>query len=225
MATVPFEYECNKEAGFVMDPNVHARFGYITALNGFGLAATLPADLQVHIPFNTGAAPTFAGLQYTAPSATAPVGVAKVVGVIEKFSWAGGVGDPIHVEFYVSQENATQIKSLQQLALKTTSVKSLAWWLADYDQEVKKWFEQAYPLGTGSITGLINGKDNPALDVDLNPQKVKDGIDVNVYKVTVEVVPAANLQYTLHFANSDQKKVIKSWGLVVGTMAAAAVNQ
>ena len=222
MATVPFVYECNKEAGFVMDPNEQKRIGYITALNGFKLAATLPADLQVSVPFNSGANPTFSGLQYTPKSDTIPVGVAKVVGVIEKFEWNGGIGDPIKLEFYVSQENATQIKALQQQSLQTTKVDALAWWLADYDQEVKKWFEQAYPIG-GSITGIITGKENPELDVDLNPVPVKDGIDVNVYKVTMAVVPAANKQYTLHFANSDQKKVIKAWGLVVGTLAGTAL--
>jgi hypothetical protein len=45
-----------------------------------------------------------------------------------------------------------------------------------------------------------------------------------VYNVHFEVVPAANAQHVLHFANSDQKKVVKSWGLVVGTMAKTSVG-
>lgn len=210
-----FEYKCNPAAGFVMDPNQHLPFGYVVALNGFGLAATLPKDLQVHLPFNASAAPNFKALTYTGPSSTAPMGVAKVVGVIESFSWEGGTADPIKLEFYVSQENAMQIASLQHLALKTTLVSALGWWLADYDQEDKKWFEQAYPVTvTGAITGHINKRKDPDLKVDLHPVKVRDNIDVNVYKVTLAVVPAGNAKYKLNFASSYQQKVIKSWGIL-----------
>ena len=98
----------------------------------------------------------------------------------------------------------------------TTNVERLAWWIVDYDQETKKWYEQAYPIGD-PISGIITGKENPELDVDLSPVPAKEGIDVHVYKITIGIVPAANKQYTLHFANSSQKKVAKSWGLVAGT--------
>src|SRR5208337_4771451 len=99
MASIPFEFECNKEAGFVMDPNEHWRLGYVTSLFGFGLEAPLATDLQVSVPFNTGAKPAFTGLQYKSDS---PVGSAEVVGVIEKFSWDGSVGGMISLDFCVS---------------------------------------------------------------------------------------------------------------------------
>jgi hypothetical protein len=223
-----FDYPCNWRAGFVMDPTKKQRFGYITALNGFGLSATLAADITVYTPYNTGAAPTYAGLSsnYTAPSDTSPVGTCKVVGVVDHFSWNGGVGDPISLSFYVSQENAAQIKALQQLTLKTTTIKTLGWWLADFDEEVKKWFEQAFPMTPATVSGQINapGKNDIRLHVASDPEKVAPNIDVNVYAVNIEIVPAANVQHTLHFANSDQKKVVKGWGLVVGTMAAQSVG-
>jgi hypothetical protein len=202
MATVPFNLECNVASGFVMDPNAHPRVGYVTALDGLGLpAGGLKADLTVTRPV-TG-------------------DTMKVVGVLEKFSWAGGAGDLIQVDFCASQENAAQLKALQQMTLKTAVVKQLSWWIADYDQETKAWFEQAYPLSPPS--GIIAGKDNPALEVDLSPVQVKDGIDVGVYKITIKVVPAANKAYDLHFANSAKMPIVKSWGLVVGTLAAAEV--
>lgn len=224
MASVPYEFECDKGSGFVMDPNKHPCFGYLTALNGFGLGAALAADLQVSVPFNTGAAPTYGGLKYTPASATAPIGVAKVVGVLEKFAWPGGVGDAITLDFWCSQ-NATQIKSLQQLTLKNTSVTALSWWVADYDQETKLWYEKSHalPVSGTPITGIINGKDNPELNVDLVGAPAADGIDVMVYKVSIQVVPAANFAYWFHMANSSSKKVVKTWGLVVGTLAASAV--
>jgi hypothetical protein len=216
MATVPFDYGCERDAGFVMDPNENKRFGYVTSLHGFGLPAALPKDLQVHLPFNRSDTPAFRALTLTKPSATSPMSSAKVVGVVETFSWAGGAGDPIKLEFYVSQENAMQIMSLQQRALKTRLVTSLAWWIADYDQEVKQWFEQAHPDSVKGITGHINGKKEPELEVDLKPVQVKSGVDVNVYKVTLAVVPAGHFKYKLRFASTHDKKVIRSWGVLIG---------
>lgn len=221
MASVPFSLECSKDSGFVMDPNEHKRVGYIIELDGFGLEKEMKQDLQVAVPFNVGdAALGFAGMKLE-KSAAGP-STTKVVGVIEKFEWNGGVGDPLKIEFYTSQFNAHTVKALQQQALKTTMVKKLVWWVADFDQEVKCWFEQAYPKD-GKVTGIVTGKENPELDVDLNPVVAKDGIDVNVYKITMGIVPAANKAYTLHFANSSKMNTIKAWGLKVGDLAAEAL--
>ena len=213
MASIPFEYECDKSAGFVMDPNQHRRVGYVTSLDGFGLPVRLATDLRVTVPSNAGARTAFTDLQYRSG---ASMGSANVVGVIEKFSWNGGVGDAIKLEFYASQENASQIKALQQQAMKTTTIKQLGWWIGGYDQETKLWFEQSYPAD-GKVAGLLQGTHEPALDVDLNPVTVKDGIDVNVYKITLAVVPAANHAYSLQFANSSARKVVKTWGLAVAS--------
>lgn len=216
MASIPFSYDCSKDAGFMPDPNEHKLVGYVTALK---IGATGPAkDLQVHVP--TGAAPVgFKGLDYAAPAAAnKSIGEAKVVGVIEKFEWNGGVGDPLKIEFWVSQENATQIKAAQQSTLSTTKIDSLGWWVIGFDQETKMWYEKSYPI-ENAVSGIIAGKDNPELNVDLTPVPAKDGIDVNVYKIAIGIAPAANKQYTLHFANSQQTKVAKPWGLVIGKLA------
>jgi hypothetical protein len=228
MASVPFEFECDKAAGFVMDSNTHPRVGYVTALDGFGLSQTLSRDLQVQVTNITGAKPSVPSLEYTAGSgADTPAG-AKFVGVIEKFSWNGGAGNPIKLDFYVSLRNAMVIKALQPFPLQpfplqATAIASLAWWIVDYEQETKKWFEQSYPLGPShAIAGIIGGTGNTALNVDLTPVPVKDGIGVNVYKVSIAVAPAPNKQYTLYFADSSQKNVVKSWGLLAGTPASGA---
>jgi hypothetical protein len=72
MASVPFEYECNVAGAFAIDPNEHP-VGWVTALDGFGLTtAGLKADLAVAQPATGGAI--------------------TVVGVLENFSWPGGVG-------------------------------------------------------------------------------------------------------------------------------------
>jgi len=224
MASIAFEYACDKSSAFVMDPNEHKRYGYVTQFNGVGLAATFPKDLIVSVPFNSNTPPE--NLEgYVAATPAVPTPTCKVVGVIERFSWAGGVGDAIEIDFFASQENAVQIKTLQQSVLKTTTINALQWWIADYDQERKLWFEQAYILSPDKfITGIITGKENPNLDAILDPVPVKDGIDVNVYSIKVKVAPAANKAYQLQFQNSAYKPLVKQWGLQVGTLAAQAVG-
>jgi hypothetical protein len=145
----------------------------------------------------------------------------KVVGVLEKFTWAGGVGDPLEFDFWVSQENAFQIKALQQTTLKSTIIDPVGWWIADYDQETKQWYEKSYPLGSGHLTGTVANKENPELNVDLKGEPVKDGIEVMVYKVSMKVVPGANKEYAIHMANSSTKPVSKQWGLIIGTLSSA----
>jgi hypothetical protein len=219
-ADVAFNFACNKDAGFVMDPNAHGRVGYVTSLDGFGLTKALPADLTVSVPFTSKTGITYAPLStgFQAGKANGP-GTAKVVGVISSVTWNGGVGDAIKITMFVSLESATQVKALQQQPLKTTAMKSLAFWVANYDQEAKVWFEQFYPKSAPALTGVISGRANPELNVDLTPVKAASGIDLNVYKVSMGVVPAADVVYTLQVANSATQKTVKSWGFVGGTTA------
>jgi hypothetical protein len=206
-ATIPFSFECSRESGFVMDPNEHKRVGYITDFNGLGL--TLQKDLQVSLPFK----PIYPQLSVTQTVNGTPF-TAKVVGVIEKFTWNGGVGDAIAFDFYVSQQNATLLKALGNSTLKTSSVQSIGWWIGDYDQETKGWFEAAKPSSSPTLKGLIEGASTqPELGVDLTPVVAKDGINVSVYKVTVKIVPQVHQVSSLLFANSSTKQSTKTWGL------------
>ena len=71
MATVPFSFECSKDAGFVMGPNEHKRVGYVVALQVLGIEAALKKDLAVAVPLNLGAAPGVLGAIRTPPGAPA----------------------------------------------------------------------------------------------------------------------------------------------------------
>ena len=214
-----FDLPCNWKAGFVMDPTKKQRFGYLTSFDGIGLTAPLAKDITVFTPWNTGAAPTYTGVVPTE-------GSVPCVGVIEHFSWNGGVGDPISISAYISSENANLLKALQQMTLKTTTIKSLGWWIANFDEETKKWFEEAHPLAPVDITAQVNapGKNDIRLHIGTDAEKVAPNIDVNVYNLHIELVPAANKTHTLHFAISADKKVVKNWGIVVGTLANTAVG-
>jgi hypothetical protein len=198
MATVPFNFACDMAYGFIQGPNEHQRVGYVTAFAGLGLA--LNADLTVTNP-QTGARMT-------------------VVGVMDQFEWNGGVGDSLKIDMYVSQENVTQLKVLQQSTLTTAKVSALNYLIINYDPEAKQWFTQAAPQQP-PLSGMVPGGQNPELNVDLTPVAVKEGIDVNVYKVSVQIAPGANQAYVLTFANSSTMPVAKAWGLVIGSPASA----
>jgi hypothetical protein len=185
------------------------RFGYLTALDGFGLpAGGLHADLTVLVPPGSAVPPT----------GNPPAGdTLSVVGVMENFAWAGGIEDPLNFDFYVSQQNATQVKTLQQLALKTTAVQALNFWIADFDPETNQWYSAAYPQH--SLSGILVNKDNPELNVDLTPVPAGDGIGINVYKITMAIAPGGKQQYSLTMANSSTQQTTKPWGIVIGSIA------
>jgi hypothetical protein len=216
-ASIPFAYECSRESGFVMDPNAHKRVGYVTEFGSNGVA--MQKDLQVMVPFKA------THLQINAPATANGFPTAKVVGVIENFQWGGGVGDALSFDFYASKENAMAIKALQQSNLTTTKVDKLGWWICDYDQEQKTWYEQSYPQSVSAITGIFGPKTSPELNVDLSGVPVKDGIDVMVYKVHMQIAPGANQAFQLMFANAAGKSMTKSWGLTVGTLAPGALGK
>jgi hypothetical protein len=217
---MPYSFPCDWKSGFVMDPVKKQRVGYLTAFNGIGLSAALAADLSVYSPYNSAAAPTYAA---AAPDATTKL--VKAVGILENVSWNGGVGDAFTFSCYMSSENANLLKALKSLTLKTTSISSLGWWICNFDEETKQWFEEHHPLAPLAISAQLNAvsKNDIRLHVADEPVKVASNIDVNVYNVYFEIVPAANQTATFHVASSPTKKVALNWGLVVGTIAKGAL--
>lgn len=214
-----YNYPCDWKSGFVMDPTKKQRVGYLVAFDGIGLAGPLAQDVQVFTPYNVdGAATNYDKLTVTEDKVT-------VVGVLDNFSWNGGVGDAICISAYMSAENALLVKGLLKMTLKTTSVKQLGWWIANFDEETKAWFDESHPLAPTVITGQLNapGKSDIRLMVADEPTKVAPNIDVNVYNIYFEVVPAANQTCDLHFATASQKNFVKRWGLKVGTLAASSL--
>ncbi|HEX2734286.1 MAG TPA: hypothetical protein VHM70_21905 [Polyangiaceae bacterium] len=215
-----YNFPCDWKAGFVMDPTKKQRVGYLVSFNGIGLADPgLAKDITVFTPYNVDGSDTgYADLTVTEDKV-------QVVGVIENFSWQGGVGDPICISAYMSAENAMLIKGLLKMTLKTTSIKGLGWWVSNFDEETKAWFVEAHPKAPTSITGQLNapGKTDIRIAVADEATKIAPNIDVNVYNIYFEVVPAANQTCDFHFATSKDKNFIKRWGLKVGTQAEAAL--
>lgn len=205
-------YDCDWKSGFVMNPIRKQRVGYLTSFECLGLDENLEPDVEVFTPYN------HSEVAYGGVSVDASTFKATCVGVIESFSFGGGVGDPLCISAYISSKNAERISSKLKTTLKSTVVGKLGWWVCNFDEEAKEWFEQAHPLDPVDVSGMINapGGKELRIAVSSDPTKVAPNIDVNVYNIYFEVVPAANATFVFHFANSKAMKFAKNWGLKVG---------
>jgi hypothetical protein len=209
-----------------MDPTCKQQVGYLLSFNGVGLSAALATNITVYSPYNNATAPAYGGIKITAPSGTsAPSPTLDCVGIMENFSWTGAVADPICMSFYLAAENANLLKAQQSLSLPTTSISTLSWWIVDYDEETKQWFEVCYPLSVKTLSCQLNahGAKDVRLHVADQSTKIAPTIDVNVYQTYMEIVPAAQQMASIFVATSPKTKVAKAWGLVVGTIAKAAL--
>jgi hypothetical protein len=211
---------CDWKSGFIMDPSKKQRVGYLTAFKGMNMGEFLKPDVKVFTPFNNGS-PTYSGVTVDTSN-----GTADCVGVIESYSFAGGVGDPVCIGAYISAENAEVLAAKLKTTLETTKVTSLGWWIANFDEENKVWFEEAFPISAPTVQGQLNapgGKD-VRIVVAQDPTKIAANVDVNVYHLYMEVIPAANSTFSFHFATSVKTKFVRNWGLKIGTNAAAAMG-
>jgi hypothetical protein len=209
---------CDWRAGFVMDPTQKQRVGYLVSFQGMNMGEYLKPDITVFTPYNN-SEQAYAGVNIDADKK------AVCVGVIESFSYAGGVGDPVCISAYISAENAEVLGAKMKTTLDTTMVNSLAWWVCAFDEENKVWFEEAHPMAD-VIKGQLNapgGKD-VRLTISQDATKIAPNIDINVYHLYMEVIPAADATYAFHFATSSKTKFVRNWGLKVGSNAALAMG-
>jgi len=213
-------WPCEWKKGFAMDPKEKHRIAYLYAFDGLGLTKALDLDIQVYAPYN-GKDPTPTAVK---PDATTKA--VKVVGVIENVSWAGGVSDAFSISCYMSSQNAHQLKALRTGTLTTTAIKSIGWWIGNYDEEKKEWFEEHY-LKTASflVSCQLNavGQKDVRLHIADEGTRIAANIDAKVYNVYFEVVPAANQLATFLVAAKSTVNVVKNWGLVVGTDAVGSL--
>lgn len=216
-----FDYPCDWKAGFSMDPTKKNRVGYLTAFSGLDLGdANLAQDISVFSAWN----PAETG--YADVTLEGEDKRVKCVGILDQFSFGGGVGDPICISAYISAENANLLSAKMKIALNTTKITKLGWWICNFDEENKKWYEESYPKDPTNVKGQLNapGGRDVRLSIASQPTKVAPNIDVNVYQIYFEIIPAADATYSLHFATDASKQFVRNWGLVVGTQATAAMG-
>jgi hypothetical protein len=224
------DLDCDKAAGFSVDPKkMEKRVGYVLSLDGFGVGddegtGGLVKDLYLNTPYHSAwpmqpefnAAKSAISTEMNSKQKGNPAWMITVCGVIKQFTWKGGVCDPVIVEFYCSQQNAILMKQRQNISLPHTKVQKLVWWIVDFDQETKRWFEQCYPVDETGIIGHVTGRYQPVLDVHMVAERVSDNIDMNVYYTKIGIVPQGTGTFGVTFAASPQQKVVKTWGLQLG---------
>jgi|GEM_PF-1189100 len=211
---------CDWKSGFVMDPQKKQRVGYLVFFEGLNMGEFLKQDIEVFTPYNN------SETNYGDITIDSDTGKATCVGVIDSFMFGGAVGDPICISAYISAENAEVLAAKMKTSLDTTKVTKFAWWIVNFDEENKVWYEEAYPLDPTTVAGQINapGGNDVKLHVSQDPTKIAANIDVNVYNLYFEVIPAADSTFNFQFATSSKTKYVKNWGLKVGTNAAAAMG-
>ncbi len=215
------DLSCDWKAGFVMDPSKKQRVGYLVHFQGLNMNEYLKQDVEVFSPFSHAEAPQYKEITFDKDK-----GKVTVVGVLESFSFGGGVGDPLCLSAYISAQNAEILSGKMKTTLDSNVVKKLGWWLCNFDEENKVWFEEAYPKEPTTVVGQLNapgGKDF-RIAVAQEATRISPTLDTNVYNLYLEVIPAANATYNFHFATSSKTPYIRNWGLKVGSNAAAAAS-
>ncbi|WP_108069780.1 hypothetical protein [Vitiosangium sp. GDMCC 1.1324] len=203
-----------------MSPSEKPRVGYLMFFEGLDMGEFLKPDIEVYTPFNSQEAPGYGEVQLNGDDKKI-----TCVGVIERFKFGGGVGDPLIITAYISAENANILQAKLKTTLTTNKVTKLGWWICNFDVENKLWYEEAYPKDPTTAMGQLNASGGGGFEISVDQTPTQIGsTDNNVYKLKFEVIPAANATYNFHFATSAKTPYIRNWGLKVGTNAAAAAS-
>lgn len=189
------EFVGNVGAAITMPPNEHLLVGWVTALNGFGLSAgTIKNDLTVTNPLTGTRTP--------------------VVGVLGRFLWNGGTADPLQLQFYVSQENYVQLRTLTELGLKDRAVSALNFSVVNFYPETAAWYTAFAPLQ--QLSGILVPATNPVLDVSTTPVSAAG---LSVYEVQAEIGPSGNGVYDLKLETSPTTASVHAWGVLASPPA------
>jgi len=200
-------YPCDWKAGFVMDASKKQRVGYLTAFTGLGTqVGALAQDIEVWSPY--GATPTYAGVAIAAEKV-------KCVGIIQSVDYGGGVGDPYGFNVYISGNNAQKLNAAMKNTFDSTTISVCNWWVGNFDEEEKAWYEEVYPKNN-DMKGMLNAQGkNMKIAVDSVGVKVNSNVDVKVFSWYFEIVPAANVLTDVLYAVGVKKNSVKHWGLSI----------
>jgi len=188
-----------------MDPSRKQRVGYLTKFKGLGSqVGELAQDIEVWCPYQ--GAPSYKGVSIAEEKV-------KCVGIIESVEYGGGVGDPYCFNVYVSGNNAQKLAAAMKNTFDNTSIDNISWWMGNFDEEEKSWYEEVYPKND-DMKGMLNaqGKDLK-IAIDSTGVKVHQNVDVKVFSWYFEIVPAANVLTDVNYSVGLKKAQVRHWGL------------
>lgn len=193
------DFDCDWRFGFNLEAKKKGTVGYLLFWSGCG-GLTLPQDIEVWNPYSSSGQTIVSG-----PSVTC-------VGLIEQFRFQGGPTDPIRLTVYVSKGTAANVRAKLVTPLTNTKLK-LTFYIIGFDDEKKAWYESALikdaSCKVDSVLDTVNG--DLQLFVATEPTAISDHLDVLVYKLEFQVVPAIGKVANMEFATGPTTRVVRQW--------------
>lgn len=192
-------FKCNWRLGLNLRFGKNDRIGYLLSLSGFG-GLNLQKDIEAINPFS--------GAGQTVVSGSA----IPCVGLLELFHFDGGEGDPLRLKAYLSKANAANVRAKLARPLSTTGLK-LAWYIIDFDSDAKVWYEASFIRSPTQAEANLDGTGGDLqIFVDNEPTSLADHLDIGVFGLEIQVVPADGKSATLEFATGPRTRLVKRWG-------------
>lgn len=191
------QFKCDWRLALNAQAVKKAPIGYLLSWSGCG-GLSLCADIEVWHPLGS-------------TSQVVPGPKIQCVGVIESMTY-GGDNDPIELAGYVSRENAANVRA--KLAQPLTNTKlSCSWYVLDFDEDRKTWYEAAYVRDGSDAEGNIDARDGEQqLFVQRDSEAISPSIDIGVFRLNFIMVPASGRTTELQFATGPTIKLVRSWG-------------
>ena len=192
-------FDCDWKFGLNLRASNKGTVGYLLEFNGLG-GLNLKKDIEVWNPYDAAGQKVVTGPKI------------KCIGLMEWFRFEGGDNDPVRMKFYVSKPMGAEVRAKLAKPLTNTKLK-LAWYIIDFDEDAKLWYEAAFVKSPKQAEANIDSAGgNLQIFVDNEPDKASDSLDINVYPFEFQVVPADKKNAKLEFATGPTQRLVKQWG-------------
>lgn len=193
-----FDFTCDWRFGLNLSPKGRGTVGYLLFWSGCG-GLNLARDIEVWNPFDAPGQTVVTGDRITC------------VGLLEKFQFQGGDDDPIRLTAYVSKGAAADVRAKLARPLPSTKVK-LVWYIVSYDEERKAWYEAALVKDNAKVDAVLDTAEGQVqMFVAADGTRVSDQLEIKVYKLEFQVVPAPGKSALLEFASGPATRLVKKW--------------
>jgi hypothetical protein len=192
-------FDCDWRYGLNINTNTKATVGYLLYFSGCG-GLTLKTDIEVWNPFDSEGQTVVSGERI------------QCIGLLERFRYEGGEGDPISMRAFISKGNAADVRAKLARPLANTSLK-VGWYIIDFDGEQKLWFEAAFIKSAKFAEANVDSADGELqLFIANSGTRINEVLDIGVYAFDFQVVPADNKVTNLEFATGPRRRLVKAWG-------------
>lgn len=191
-------YDCDWRLGFNLNPVLQGTIGYLLTWNGCG-GLNLQKDMEIYNPFNSAGQTVLTGPKI------------ECIGVLESFRYDGGENDPIRIKAYVSKGTAADVRAKLASPLTNTKLK-VAWYIIDFDTERKAWYEAAFIKTPAYVDANIDtAGGNLQLFISNSAVRISETLDIGVYPLEFQIVPADESSADLEFATGPSRRLVKKW--------------